>query len=77
MIYPDDLPEKDVANLEHKWVKEQLIWCDMQIKLHQSSDKRAVKTIEDIYRYSRELRDYTTIVDGQVLINTNRPNFDD
>lgn len=73
MLYPDDLPEQDIANLEHKWVKEQLDWCDMQIKLHQSSDHRAVKTLDEIYRYSCKLRNYTTLENGQAKIKTDKP----
>lgn len=73
MNYPDDISDKEIANIEHDWVRGQLDWCDLQIKLHQSSDTRAVKTIDDVYRYSRELRGYTTIENGQAIIRTNKP----
>ena len=75
MTYPDDLPKQDIANLEHKWVVSELAWCDLQVKLHQSSDVRAVKTIDDVYRYSRDLRGYTTIENEQAIIRTDKPEF--
>lgn len=75
MTYPCDLPEQDVANLEHKWVCLELEWCDLQVKLHKSSDHRAVKTIDDIYRYSRELREYTTVTNGKASIKTDKPSI--
>lgn len=73
MNYPDDISDKEIANIEHCWVKEQLEWCDLQVKLHQSGDSRAVKTIDEIYRYSRDLRNYTTVEDGQAKLLTEKP----
>ncbi len=71
--YPPDLTEDEVANIEHHWVKLQLEWCDHQIRLHNSQDKRAEGTLEKVYSYSVKLRDYTTVSDKQAKVITEKP----
>lgn len=73
MSYPDDMTKQEIANMEHRWVKSQLEWCDLQKKLHHSQDERAISTIDAIYKYSRDLRSYTTVKDGQAEILIERP----
>lgn len=73
MEYPNDLTVNDIANLEHNWVKNELDWCDRQISLHQSGDDRAVKSLDELYKYSRDLRNYTTVNNGQAEILTDKP----
>ncbi|CAH9016896.1 conserved hypothetical protein [Vibrio phage 217E38-1] len=51
----------------------ELNWCDLQIKLHQSSDSRAVATLEDIFAYARHCRDYVRNLDGVLTIVGDMP----
>ncbi|HFG1581196.1 TPA: hypothetical protein ACGFXK_002552 [Vibrio cholerae] len=54
---------------EHEWVKSELKIVDLQISLHLTDDHRATHTLEDWKRYARDLRDYTSEVDGVVTVN--------
>ena len=71
-IYTEDKDEES-AKIAQSLMINELDWCDLQIKLHNSSDKRAKSSLEEIYRYSRECRDYVRLIDGTLEISGKAP----
>ncbi|HAS3380698.1 TPA: hypothetical protein I6122_003320 [Vibrio cholerae] len=65
----------DFAYNEHYWVSTELNYVDLQVKYHQSSDRRAISTCELWYEYARQLRDYTSIDEHgfPVIVGASRP----
>ncbi|AUS00335.1 hypothetical protein NVP1273O_58 [Vibrio phage 1.273.O._10N.286.54.C7] len=78
-VYPfefEDIPEltpEQLANIAQSEMVNELNWCDLQIKLHQSSDSRAVTTLENIFAYARSCRDYVRNLDGVLTIVCDKP----
>lgn len=63
----------ELAQIAQSEMIAELNWCDLQIKLHASSDKRAVSKLDDIYAYARACRDYVQNIDGELTIMTDKP----
>lgn len=78
-VYPfefEDIPDltpEQLANIAQSEMVNELNWCDLQIKLHQSSDGRAVSTLENIFAYARSCRDYVRNIDGVLTIIGDKP----
>lgn len=72
----EDIPapsdEKLAQQAQLEMISE-LNWCDLQIKLHESRDRRSVATIEDVYSHSRACRDHVQNVDGTLAIVGDKP----
>ena len=66
--FSDIKQKKDFAEVEHMWVKSELVECDRQLSLHYTEDRRSIGLIEDWKRYARDLRDYTSERDGKFYI---------
>lgn len=65
--------DAQLAKVAQSEMVHELDWCDLQIKLHTSSDRRAIATIEDIYAYARACRDYVQNIDGELIIVGDKP----
>ena len=65
-------PEQ-LAVEENAIMAQNLQWCDLQIKLHASSDSRAVATLDEIYAYARGCRN--RVINGLIdeSVNPVRP----
>jgi len=69
---PDPTPDQ-LANIAQTEMIIELNWCDLQVKLHQSSDSRAVATLDDIFSYARSCRDYVRNLEGLLTISGDKP----
>lgn len=65
-----DEAQQALNKQEHEWVKSELKAVDLQINLHLTDDRRATGTLEAWKQYARDLRDYTSEVDGVVTVTT-------
>lgn len=78
-VYPFETEEyqkdesEEIAKIAQSLMIAELNWCDLQVKLHNSSDKRAISSLDEIYRYSRECRDYVRLIDGTLEISGKEP----
>lgn len=78
-VYPfefEDVPKltlRQLASIAQTEMVNELNWCDLQVKLHQSNDSRAVATLEDIFAYARSCRDYVRNLDGVLTIVGDKP----
>lgn len=78
-VYPfefEDIPDptsEQLAVIAQTEMIIELNWCDMQVKLHQSSDDRAIAELEDIFSYARSCRDYVRNLDGVLTVVGDKP----
>ena len=78
-VYPfefEDIPEltpEQLAGIAQTEMVNELNWCDMQVKLHQSSDDRAIAELDDVFSYARSCRDYVRNLDGVLTIVGDKP----
>ncbi|PML45207.1 hypothetical protein BCT76_02780 [Vibrio tasmaniensis] len=54
----EDVTSHNMEQIRQSEMLTELNWCDLQLKLHQSSDNRAIATLGDIYTYARACRDH-------------------
>ncbi|PMJ92869.1 hypothetical protein [Vibrio sp. 10N.261.55.A7] len=57
------LTAEQLAQARQSEMVSELNWCDLQLKLHASSDRRALATLDDIHTYARACRDHVRDVD--------------
>lgn len=65
--------EQDISSslTEHLWVQSELKRVDIQLMYHWTEDtSRASLTEKDWKDYAISLRDYTTVIDGEILVNS-------
>lgn len=65
--------DEQLATVAQCEMVHELSWCDLQIKLHASSDRRAVAAIDNIHAYARGCRDYVQHIDGVLTIVGDKP----
>lgn len=55
-------------------MRAELEWVDLQLKYHASGDTgRACSTVDLLYDYAIQCRDYVQNIDGQLVIMTEEP----
>ena len=71
-LIPIDTPEQ-LAQIEQKWVISQLTLADRELQLSTEQSSRAKYTVEQLYTYKEDLRNYILNVNGTLAIDTDKP----